>query len=139
MLGFDTAWQPQPADDELANRSANEGRILLTRDTGLLKRSVVTHGSFVRSTAPTKQLEEIVARFDLARLARPFTRCLRCNGRLSPVGWSEVEARLPPRVRERRPEVRRCDDCGHLYWRGTHVERMEARIAALGAEASAGG
>jgi uncharacterized protein len=52
MLGFDTKWSAHAQDPELAEASAVEQRILLTRDLGLLKRSRVTHGYFVRATRP---------------------------------------------------------------------------------------
>src|SRR5262245_26599239 len=48
MLGFDTAYQRDAADDALAEASAREGRVLLTRDRGLLKRSLVVYGYFPR-------------------------------------------------------------------------------------------
>src|SRR5262249_31383318 len=44
LLGFDTLYRNDAGDDELARISSGEGRILLTRDRGLLKRSQVTHG-----------------------------------------------------------------------------------------------
>ena len=129
MLGFDVLWQPQPTDAELARISAEERRILLTRDLGLLKRTQVTHGLFVRPTGPWEQLREIVERLHLQRLARPFTRCLRCNAALEHVELAAIAAELPPRVRERVREVRRCAGCGKLYWAGTHHDRMSALIA----------
>jgi uncharacterized protein len=129
MLGFDVLWQQQPTDADLARISADERRILLTRDLGLLKRTQVTHGLFVRATEPEEQLREIVERLHLQRLARPFTRCLRCNAPLEPVELAAIESELPPRVRERVREVRRCGGCGKLYWAGTHHDRMSALIA----------
>src|SRR5690242_21488374 len=39
-----------------------------------------------------RQLAEIVARFDLAGSIRPFTRCMRCNGVLIPIGREEAAA-----------------------------------------------
>ena len=128
-MGFDALWEQQPADAELARVSADEHRILLTRDLGLLKRSQVTHGLFVRSTDPEQQLREIVERLHLEGAARPFTRCLRCNGALEDVDLAAVAAELPPNVRERVREARRCAGCGKLYWAGTHHDRMTALIA----------
>ena len=52
MLGFDTRWRNDARDEELASVSAAEHRILLTRDSGLLKRRIVTHGYRVREIAP---------------------------------------------------------------------------------------
>jgi uncharacterized protein with PIN domain len=128
MLGFDALWEQQPSDADLARISADGQRILLTRDLGLLKRSQVTHGLFVRATDPEKQLRDVVARLHLERVARPFTRCLRCNGALEGVELAAVESELPPKVRERVREVRRCAGCGKLYWAGTHHSRMSAVI-----------
>ena len=129
MLGFDVLWQQHAADPNLARISAYERRILLTRDLGLLKRTQVTHGLFVRATKPEEQLREVVERLHLERLARPFTRCLRCNAVLESVELTAIESELPRRVRERVREVRRCADCRKLYWAGTHHDRMSALIA----------
>ncbi len=92
MLGFDAELPPSATDAELAERSAREGRILLTRDVGLLKRSQVERGAFVRATDPAAQLREVVDRFDLRPLFRPFTRCLRCNTPLVEATPAQVEA-----------------------------------------------
>src|SRR5919202_6492437 len=85
MLGLDTLYERDAADDALAELSAREGRVLLTRDRGLLKRSLVVHGYYPRSDDPERQLAEVVARFDLGRAAAPFTRCMQCNGELEAV------------------------------------------------------
>ena len=50
MLGFDAKYGRDLSDPELAYISANEHRILLTRDRGLLMRSAVTHGYWLRQT-----------------------------------------------------------------------------------------
>ena len=63
MLGFDTWYQNHVDDAVLAEISKDEQRILLTRDQGLLKRSAVTHGYWVRATAPREQLREIMSAF----------------------------------------------------------------------------
>jgi uncharacterized protein with PIN domain len=124
MAGFDVLWRREAADEELASISAAERRVLLTRDRGLLKRSAVTHGYFVREVEPARQLAEVVRRFDLARAVAPFRRCLRCNDLLEPVPKEAVAERLPPRVRERHDDFRRCPACGRIYWAGTHHRRM---------------
>lgn len=131
MLGFDTVWEATAEDAALAALAAAEHRVLLTRDRGLLKRRAVTHGCCVRASAPGEQLREVVRRLDLARAISPFTRCIRCNGRLEPAAAAEVRDRLPPRVRERQAEFRRCAGCGRVYWPGTHHARMERTIAEL--------
>lgn len=66
ILGFDTLYRNDYDDEELAGFSRNDGRILLTRDRGILKRSEVTHGYWVRENRPREQVVGVVRRFDLA-------------------------------------------------------------------------
>jgi uncharacterized protein with PIN domain len=124
LLGFDTRYQNDFCDDELARISSGENRILLTKDRGLLKRSQVTHGYYVRETHPRAQLVEVVGRFDLFGSIQPFQRCMRCNGLLEAVSKQELLEQIPPRTREHYDEFQRCTGCGQVYWRGSHYERM---------------
>jgi uncharacterized protein len=124
MAGFDALYRNDSADAELARISRDERRILLTRDVGLLKRAMVTHGYFVRQTAVRRQFEEVMARFDLYRSVRPFTRCLRCNAGLAPVNKAEIAASLPPRTAGLYDDFLRCPACGRIYWKGGHYRRM---------------
>lgn len=131
MLGFDTLYDPAANDASLADISARERRMLLTRDTGLLKRSEVSLGYFVRATNPLRQLAEVAERCRLLRRVAPFTRCLCCNAVLEPAEKAEVAHRLPPRVREQHDEFARCPSCDRVYWKGTHYARMAERIRTL--------
>ena len=131
MCGFDTWYRRDADDDELARRAADEDRILLTRDLGLLQRSIVRRGAFVRSDRPEQQLVETVARFELADAVQPFGRCLRCNGVLEEVPAVAIRELVPPRVLREQSDAgfRRCPDCGGVYWRGSHHRRMEGLLA----------
>ncbi len=128
LLGFDSLYRNDFSDDELAAVSAGQERILLTRDRGLLKRSVVTRGYCVRSDAPREQIREVAERFDLAGSAAPFCRCLACNGLLRPVDKSSVWDRLPPGTRERFDEFYRCEGCGKIFWPGSHFSRLQSIV-----------
>lgn len=130
MLGFDTLFQNQWADERLAEISQIEHRILLTRDVGLLKRGSVTHGYYVRATQPRQQLPEVVGRFDLGRLANPFSRCLRCNALLVRADKDQVRDQLPIQVALLHDEFLRCPDCARVYWKGGHFRRMRQLIDA---------
>ena len=138
MLGLDCLYRNCYVDEQLASISRDEQRILLTRDVGLLKRGAVTHGYFVRETNPRRQLQEIVCRFDLARLARPFSRCLRCNTLLQEVEKAQVLALLPPRTAEAHDEFRRCPTCSRVYWKGAHYRRMMGLVPASAGQPGAG-
>ncbi len=124
LLGFDTLFDPALDDDELATISRNEERILLTRDRGLLKRSMVTHGYCVRSLDPRTQLREIFDRFDLKGPVKPFSRCASCNGAITPVPKAAVESMVPPKIREVFDRFAQCADCGKIYWKGSHFDAM---------------
>jgi uncharacterized protein len=131
MLGFDTWWDKEADDENLATRSAAEDRTLLTRDRGLLKRGIVRRGRFVRALHPMEQGREIVERFDLREQARPFTRCLRCNALLEPAHKAQIAHAVPRGVHERHAEFSACPGCGRVYWAGTHHTRMSVRVAQL--------
>ena len=130
MAGFDTLYRNDFADPEIAAIAIAEGRILLTRDRDLLKLRGITHGCFVHALRPAQQFGEIVARLDLARAVRPFTRCLECNGPLRDVAKAEVLERLPPAVRASHERFTTCDLCGRVYWEGSHWQRMRQVVDA---------
>jgi uncharacterized protein len=129
MMGFDTLYRNDYDDDELAASSHAEQRVLLTRDLGLLKRSLVIHGRFVRETDPKRQIVEIVRRYHLADYIIPFRRCLKCNGVLDPVDKADVLHQLPSRTAQFYDEFHLCLDCGQVYWKGPHYEQMQELMA----------
>jgi uncharacterized protein with PIN domain len=131
MLGFDAFYRNDYADEELARLSSQEGRILLTRDRGLLKRNLVTHGCCIRATNPRQQLVEVLRRFDLFASLDPFSRCLHCNGQLQKVDKEAVSDRLPPQTRMYYDEFRRCQNCDRVYWPGSHFQRMQQFIESV--------
>jgi uncharacterized protein with PIN domain len=131
LLGFDALYRNDYDDPALAAASREEGRILLTRDRGLLMRRAVVHGYHVWETDPERQAAEVLHRFRLFDAAAPFRRCLRCNGPLAPVPKAAVLDRLPPLTRRYYDDFVRCADCGRVYWRGAHFRRMEDVVARL--------
>ena len=131
LLGFDTWYREHADDDELAAVSAVDERILLSRDLGLLKRSIVVHGAWVRATDPDRQVLEVVDRCCLGSRLAPFTRCLRCNGLLQPAGADRVAAAVPADARRRHESFHECADCHQVYWRGSHATALDAVVDAV--------
>ncbi len=125
LCGFDTLYRNDYDDEELAGISAEQHRILLTRDRDVLKRRIVTHGCFVRNDRPREQLVEVLQRFQLTEAITPFTRCTRCNGRLQEVEKEDIADRLEPLTRRYYQRFRQCTGCGRIYWRGSHVQHIE--------------
>lgn len=131
MLGFDTFYRSCLNDPELADISAREQRVLLTRDRGLLMRSRVVYGYWLRNTDSRRQTEEVLTRYGLRAEVRPWTRCMECNGLLRHVDKAAVLARIPPRTAELHEEFSECESCGRVYWKGSHFARMERWVAGL--------
>ncbi len=124
QFGFDTLYRNDYSDDVLADTSAKEHRILLTRDRSLLKRSIITHGYFIREFDPRKQLDEVIRRFDLRNQIIPFGRCTRCNGMVEEVSKKTVEHLLESKTRQYFNDFWQCTSCGQVYWEGSHVKHM---------------
>jgi hypothetical protein len=62
--------------------------------------------------------------------AEPFSRCVVDNARLREASAEEV-ARMPASARAGAGPFRACPACGRLYWPGSHVQRMSARLATI--------
>lgn len=125
MLGFDTLYENDYEDEALANLASRQKRILLTRDRGLLKRTIVTHGCLIRNEKPVEQLLEVLKRYDLFGNMAAFTRCLVCNELLVPVKKDEIYRRLPSRTAIEFSEFMFCPGCERLFWKGSHYQRMK--------------
>lgn len=128
LLGFDSVYERDYDDAEIARRTAAEKRVVLTRDKGLLKRSEVTRGYWLRSQDPEVQAREVLGRFDLESAVAPYSRCLVCNGTLAAAEESAVTQDVPPKSRRMYDAYTRCESCGRIYWRGTHATGLTGII-----------
>jgi hypothetical protein len=124
LLGLDTAYTNWHDDEALARISQTEHRILLTRDRHLLMRSAVSYGHWMRAKEPRLQLREVIEKYDLVPLLRPYTRCAHCNGALEPVSKAEIASLLQPDTARIYHDFTRCSGCGQIYWPGSHLSRF---------------
>lgn len=131
MLGLDCAYENQASETDLARIASFDNRILLSRDRRLLMRKAVRQGYLVRSLEPDEQLPEVCTRFDLLSWFRPFRRCIRCNSLLEPAPKSSVVDRLLPLTRRYYQDFRVCRNCAQIYWAGSHMPAMQAKIDRL--------
>ncbi|MET9220291.1 Mut7-C RNAse domain-containing protein [Streptomyces sp. NPDC088197] len=128
LLGVDAAYENEDiGDPALAALSASDRRVMLTRDRGLLRRRELWAGAYVYSDRPADQLRDILQRFapDLA----PWTRCVACNGLLTPADKESVRDRLEGGTERSYDVFAACASCGRVYWRGAHHTRLEAVVA----------
>ncbi len=137
LAGFDALYRNNYDDSELARDSSTQGRTLLTRDRGLLRRQEIEFGYFVRATTPAEQLEEVLRRFRLLEWMRPFSRCLKCNGSLREVDAEDAKPEVPARVAASQEMFWSCEGCRQLFWKGSHYEHMERFVRGLVAKLAA--
>jgi len=124
MCGFDAIYSNNYTDHVVAQIADTENRIVLTRDRRLLKQRIITHGYWLRSTDPDQQIYEVLRRFDLFAIVKPFNRCLECNGLINPVEKDEILDQLEPKTIQYFDEFYQCLDCKRIYWKGSHYEHM---------------
>jgi len=126
VLGYDTVYAPDTDDAELLRRARAEGRILLTADHALAARRGA-RTLLIEAQDLTGQLRRVRAALGPPPGAE-FSRCVACNGELVEVEKSTLADCVPPYVLATQQEFYRCPDCGRIYWPGTHVEQMRAKL-----------
>ncbi len=136
MAGLDARTVPEKEGRSLVATAVGLGRILLTRNRDLLKFRELTYGRLVRGNLAEAQLREIVGLYRLQDQLQPFSRCMSCNGSLTEIGKEAILDRLLPLTRKYYTRFSHCRDCGNIYWRGGHHQRMAARLATLLAKIS---
>jgi hypothetical protein len=132
ILGFDTALCRRGSDKDIARQAQTQGRIVLTRDTALLKRKRITFARRVRADLPYDQVFEVVHFFGLEQRTAFFSRCTACNALLEPRAKDEILHLLEPKTRLYFHRFFQCPECGRIFWRGSHVENMREKFSALG-------
>lgn len=128
IAGFDTVFASDIDDNRLVRVALDEGRVLLTRDTQIMKRRLVTSGRLktilIETDDVTAQLRQVLTTLNLASEVRPFSLCIECNEPLELKKREEVEGLVPPYVFQTQTQYMQCASCRRIYWRGTHWERM---------------
>jgi len=128
LMGYDTHFFNGTSDSHLVATALAEGRVILTRDTQIMKRRVVTSGQLkavlISSDEPQLQMQQVIDALDLSRQLRPFTICLECNQVLVERNKDKVKDLVPPYVFQTQSQYMECPACHRIYWRGTHWQAM---------------
>ena len=122
LLGYDTAYDNDATDHELARRARAEGRVLLTRDRELAARRGL-ETLLIRSEQLEEQVDEVQEALGPPP-APSLSRCSVCNGTLDDASPDDMADYVPPYVLRTHDRFRRCTRCGKVYWSGSHVEAM---------------
>ena len=131
VLGCDVAYGAHLHGMTLVRRARDEERVLLTRDSRLLRRVDPPPHVFVRSNLFREQVAQVVAAVPLGLVA-PFSRCLDCNQPLEDVVPEHVAGRVPTDVAATQRRFQHCPRCHKVFWPGAHRARMEREVAAMG-------
>jgi len=124
ILGHDTAYPSFDDDLSLILTARQEGRILLTRDTNLIKRRNICDFLFIKGDHWEEQLE-------IDFNSKIFSRCSLCNTPTKDVDKKEVKNYVPPYVFSTQDKFVYCPSCKKYYWRGTHWQKMAQKIQKL--------
>src|SRR5262249_4840216 len=124
--GYDTSWQEGIADWDLIRQARDEGRILLSCDTGIFKIGIVRDGQVSSLQIPNQlsteaQLQLVMKHFGLTPRE---PRCMACGGELREVPRAQVQDRVPPKSFAWAERFWQCESCGQPFWAGTHWQRI---------------
>jgi hypothetical protein len=117
------------SDAALLDIARADGRILLTRDKQLAQRAA-PDAVLIAGRSPDEEGKRLAAALPIDWELAPFTRCVVDNALLRPATALEI-ACMPPRSQALPGPFRVCPTCGRLYWPGSHVRRLGARLADL--------
>ncbi len=132
MMGYDTLFFNGRDDSRMIAAALAEDRIILTRDTGIMKRRLVTRGKLkailLTSDEPVLQMKQVIGNLNLDIYFRPFSICLGCNQILVEKNKEQVRERVPPYVLKTKNQYMECPVCRRIYWRGTHWQEMNKKL-----------
>ena len=128
--GFDTRLARDGApDSHILREAADEARWLLTLDRRIMEHKAARGVAILlRQGTLDSHAEFLATRFDLDWLGQSFSRCLMDNTLLAEGGAPHYE-RIPAASRALAEVVKHCPECGRIYWRGSHFQRMRRRLA----------
>lgn len=134
IFGFDVSYFNNISDEDLINKSKEEARIVLTRDSRMIGRRVFKYGKikflFINDDDVLKQLEQIKNELSL-KLSINLIRCIECNQILKKVDREKVKGKVPVFIYKSIDDFAYCSNCDKYYWKGTHLELMNRRFSHL--------
>ncbi len=139
LLGYDTLYYPHIEDRVLLRIAREDNRILLTRDTCLVKIRGLKDFLLLKDNNPFKQLKNVIETFKLKLNDKSesaggivtLSRCADCNGSIFNTPKEEVKGLVPEYVYQTSDIFRQCSRCGKIYWKGTHPEKFRKKLAEI--------
>ncbi|MDD4875934.1 MAG: Mut7-C RNAse domain-containing protein [Dehalococcoidales bacterium] len=132
IIGYDTLFFKNGDDSCLIAAALAEKRVILTRDTHIIERRIVTSGQLnvilLQSDNPEQQMKQVIKTMTLNCGLDPFMICLECNQPLLKKSKQEVKYLIPPYVYRTQNQYMACPACCRIYWRGTHWQKMTKKL-----------
>jgi uncharacterized protein with PIN domain len=128
IMGYDASLFTDRDDGKMIKIALAENRIILTKDTHIMERRVVTSGKvktiLIEGDNPKRQLEQVTTALQLDFHFKPFSLCLECNLNLVERNKSEVSNLVPEHVFKTQTSYKECPSCHRIFWKGTHWQAM---------------
>jgi hypothetical protein len=132
MMGYDTLLFDHGEDYRMIRIALDQARIIITRDTRIMERRVITSGRLrailVNGDRPEKQMHQMMEHLPLNTDFRPFSLCLECNQPLVERSKEDVADRVPPYVFQTQEQFVECPTCRRVFWKGTHWQAMTRKL-----------
>ncbi len=130
FLGYDVASYKGATFTNLARLAAKERRVLLTRSEKQARSEWKFARRLIASDDYRMQLRELA---DLIEIDPDIagSRCIHCNRPLYTIAREKVRSLVPEYVYETQADFVICRKCGHVFWRGTHYDKMIEMLYSL--------
>ena len=136
LMGYDALFFKGSDDADMITIALAEGRVILTRDTQIIKRRIVASGQLkvilIQDDKPELQMQQVINTLNLDYRFRLFTLCLECNQPLLERSKQQVKDLVPPYVFQTQSQYMECPACHRIYWRGTHWQAMTKKLEKFG-------
>jgi len=128
LLGFDTLYYHDISDAQIIRIAKEQGRFILTRDSHLVKIKGIRGYLLIKANDSFQQLLEVIQSLGLKEFYL-LSRCVSCNGKLSRLlDKTGIKDAVPDFVFLNFHVFLKCNDCGKIYWEGTHPKLFREKL-----------
>ncbi|MEA2624203.1 MAG: uncharacterized protein QOD06_248 [Candidatus Binatota bacterium] len=132
LVGCDVLYGTNFSGRGLVHEARRSGRTVLTRDRRIVKDPDAPPHLFIERDRVGDQLRQVVDAFAIDPFGGLFSRCVSCNAVPVDAEPATVADEVPAYVLMTQPRFRRCPRCRHVYWDGTHLDRVRGELRRMG-------
>jgi uncharacterized protein len=130
VIGQDVAYGPHLSGYGLIREARREGRIILTRDRSIRRKSPPQY-VLIESDRFRDQLKQVIHACGLDPFKDVFTRCVECNAPLQDLAKEAAREKVPEYVFSTQDKFSICPSCRRIYWPATHQQKMVEELKAM--------